>query len=81
MEARARTTHKIEPSKDNPATGPILKFDLIQHDFIEIRRTKRENWAFDIDSPSDFRAITSLTRAQLAKLIADGADWLSYLGD
>jgi hypothetical protein len=81
MENRQRTTYKLEPGNDGPENGPIAGFVLKRHDFTETRRNKREGWHFAIDQPSDLRNIAAFTRPELAKLMADAADWLAWLGD
>jgi hypothetical protein len=81
MEKRRHVEHKLQPSKDSPDGGPVTKFDLVRTDCGEARRSAREDWRYDSDAGLVRETLTTFTRAELVTLIADGADWLAYLGD
>lgn len=80
MEERTVVRHKFEAKGDGQ---PPLEFDLIRETQVESRRSERERFYPKSYGPEDrqLEVIATFTRRGLAALIADGADWLSYVSD
>lgn len=81
MQYRTQVELKIEP--DGPEKpGAIETFRLERHITRQVRRSDRETWLGDSGTPDWHKRedlITGITRSQLADLIAEAADWLSYI--
>jgi DNA-binding LacI/PurR family transcriptional regulator len=80
MQTRTKVTHKFEPATDDKVPA---KYDLVRETEHQARRSDREIWKLNTDvTPYVERdVVATLTRRQVAALIADGADWLAYGGE
>ena len=82
MQYRDKAEIKIEPDEGHDTRGAIQKFKIQRVTSKESRRSERERWALDTSATpyvTHEDIATGLTRGQLAKLVADAADWLSYI--
>lgn len=82
MEYRTKADLKFEA--DGPEKpGPVETFQLVRETIHQSRRSDREAWRQHTSpgKPGYNREVLAdgLTRGQVARLIADGADWLSYI--
>jgi response regulator of citrate/malate metabolism len=79
---RVKVTYKFEPDEVERPGQPVKRFKLVQELEHQTRRSEREIWRMDTDkTPSHARndLATGLSRSTLSALIADAADWLTYI--
>lgn len=78
-----RTVTSFEFKARDEAEPLALSFDLIKVTQVEHRRHDRERWYPKGYYPPDREreVVATFSRGKLAKLIADGAEWLSYVAD
>jgi hypothetical protein len=77
MQIRTKITHKFDPAGDDRT-----RFHLVRKTEHQARRTDREIWKADtsVTPYIEREVLATLTRREVAELIADGADWLAYDG-
>lgn len=78
MQRRVRTKLRFDPKGDDRVPSEYV---LVRTDTPECRRTDRELWRREPDKPEARTELATLSRRQVAELIADGAEWLAYGGD
>jgi hypothetical protein len=75
---QAKVTYKFEPEGDEKP-GAIHSFQLVREVDHQTRRHERERWQSDMSQHKREVVADGITRTQMAALIADAADWLSYV--
>jgi hypothetical protein len=70
-----------EHDADGADKGPPVSFALYCTERHEYRPRVNASWHEDFSQTRRERIADGITRRQLSELIADGADWLTYLGD
>jgi hypothetical protein len=78
MDHRTKVEFKFEPEGDEKP-GPIGSFQLVRTEDHETRRSERERWHTDVSRYKREVVADGITRRQMAALITDAADWLSYI--
>lgn len=78
MDHRTKVTFKFE-AEDDEKPGPIESFQLVRDEDHQVRRSDREMWRTD---PAKYKrevVADGITRRHMSALIADAAEWLSYV--
>lgn len=77
MQERTKVTLKFDA--DGPEEpGPVKRYRLVRQTEPQTRRSDREHWQTDFSRYTHEVVQDGITRGQLAALIADAAEWLSY---
>jgi hypothetical protein len=71
---------KFNPTNEGDEHDPPARFNLEEHTARQTRRTDREIWR---DEAGTYKRVVLgvFTRREVSALVADGADWLAYLGE
>jgi hypothetical protein len=71
---------KFNPVNEGDEHDPPARFNLEEHTARQTRRTDREIWRDEAGTHK--RVVLGVfTRREVSALVADGADWLAYLGE
>lgn len=79
VQTRVTEEFKFDPHGPEVSGRVDMEYDLVKVTQHQARRTDRELWRLDTSVSQAYtrEVVGTLTRSQVAKLIADGADWLA----